>query len=337
MKKKNKEIQVEECLKDLPAPPENESFKPEEMIDCPACARKNAPTRLKCLYCGAELPATEKSAAQRLSRKLEVWEKGFNIILLPDDKNSGEKSFAEIAKILRLEKGDLQKIFDAGKPLPLARAESETEAEIISKNLREKGFNSAIVSDEKLAVEKNPRRLRGLEFSEGEVILILFNSDEIAKISREDLCLVVCGALFERRIEATQKHLRNKENKILETVELSSDQSLIDLYSQNDAIGYRIEANGFDFSCLGGEKQLLAARNMKNLVEKFRKFAPDATFDENYTRLRAELSLVWEVEQKRDSRGLNRKGFGKFNLESITTINNLRQFTRYSRLQRHLL
>ncbi|MGI8467531.1 MAG: zinc finger Ran-binding domain-containing protein [Pyrinomonadaceae bacterium] len=337
MREKNEKIHAGDWLKDLPLRSENESFKPEEMTDCPKCERKNAPTRLKCLYCDAELPVTENAAFKRLSRKLEAWEKGFNIILSPNDKNPDAENYAEIAKMLRLENEDLRKILDAGKSLPLARAESETEAEIISKNLTERGFDAAVVSDEKLEIERPPRRLRGLEFFEDKIGLKLFNADEIAEISREDLCLIVSGALFERKIEATQKRQRNKENEILQTTELSSDESLIDIYSRRDKIGYRIESKGFDFSCLAGEKELLAARNMKKLVEKFRAVAPAAKFVEDYDSIRAELSLVWEVEEKKDSRGFSKKGFGKFNLESVTTISNLRQFTRYSRLRRNLL
>jgi hypothetical protein len=49
------------------------------------------------------------------------------------------------------------------------------------------------------------------------------------------------------------------------------------------------------------------------------------------------LNRVWEVEEKRDSKGLQRKSFGGMNLESIITVSNLAQFNKYSRLQRHLL
>ncbi|MGI9036425.1 MAG: zinc finger Ran-binding domain-containing protein [Pyrinomonadaceae bacterium] len=338
MDEKNEKKSGEDWLKNLPLQSGGEGFSLEEMTICPKCERKNAPTRIKCLYCGAEkLPVTETAAPKQLSRKLEAWEKGFNVIFLPDGKISDEKNFAEIAKMLRLETQDLREIFAAQKTLPLARAESESEAEIIVKNLTERGLHAAILSDEKLEIKKPPRRLRGLEFSAEKTNLVLFNGDEIAEIRREDLCLIVTGALFERKIEATRKHQRKGEDKILETTELSSDEFLIDIYNQNDAIGYRIESKGFDFSCLAGEKELLAAQNIKKLARRFQAFAPDANFDEDYNNVRAELSRVWEVEEKKDSKGFQKKGFGKFNLESVTTINNLQQFTRYSRLRRNFL
>ena len=64
---------------------------------------------------------------------------------------------------------------------------------------------------------------------------------------------------------------------------------------------------------------------------------PAAGFAGDYLRVRDILGKVWEVEEKKDSRGLQRKAFGTFNLENVTTINNLAQFTKYSRLRRQLL
>lgn len=335
-KEKSEEINSSGWLTDLPAPTAKESFEPEQLISCPRCGRKNAPSKTKCLYCGENLPLTEFSEAGQLSRKLESWEKGFNLILLPNEENLPTEHLREIAKTLRLEIEDAERIFKAGKPLPLACAESENEAKLLAKNLRERGFETTIVSDEQLSGAKFPQRLRGLEFSADEIVLNLFNADQSVRIARENLRLIVTGILFERRIESTQKHQRKKENKTLDTTEMSSDTLLIDLYDGQNFNGYRIESNGFDFSCLADEKQLLAAQNMKKLAEKLRVFAPDAKFDDDYRHFRAEIGCVWEAEETKDFKGM-KKGFGKINFETVTNINNLKQFTRYSRLLRNLL
>jgi hypothetical protein len=112
---------------------------------------------------------------------------------------------------------------------------------------------------------------------------------------------------------------------------------LIDVYSAQDSVGYRVEAKGFDFSGLQNEKRLLAGENMKSLAEKLRAAAPQARFDEDYRRVRYEIGKIWEAEQKKDSKGLHKRGFGKVNFETIVTVDNLSQFTKYSRLQRQLL
>ncbi len=337
MEKKVKKIHSDQWLKDLPIQAENPAFKPEEMIVCVKCERKNPPTRLNCFYCGAELEISEMQS-QYLKpnlRKLEIWEKEFNLIYQP--KLLDETKIAEIAKMLRLEKANLQKMLEANKPLPLARAESEREAHIAQKRLSELGLETVILSDETLAVEKPTHRLRGIEFFDGKLILILFNRDEVVEIEYKDLALVVTGAIFERKVEATEKYNKKGETKILQTSETASDESLIDIYSRQNSIGYRILAKGFDFSSLEAEKEILAKDNLKKLVQKLREVAPSAKFVDDYLQVRENLANVWEVEQKSDSRGVKREGIGKFNLGNITTVNNLSQFTKYSRLQWHIL
>jgi hypothetical protein len=339
MEKKTEKNHADEWLDNLPIQAENPAFKPEEMILCRKCERKNPPTRLDCFYCGAQLEFSEGQSGfiKPNLRKLENWEKGFNLIYSPGSENFNDAKLSEIAKILKCEKEVLQKMISAQKPLPLARAESEKEAEIVQTRLRELGVETLIVRDESLNVEKSARRLRGLEFYDDKIILILFNQDEILEISNNDLALIVTGAIFERKVEATQKRVKKGESKILQTSETASDEFLIDIYSRGDVTGYRIFAKGFDFSCLEAEKEILAVKNLKKLAQKLVATAPDAKFVDDYLQVRESLGNVWEVEERTDSQGMKREGFGKFNLGNVTTINNLSQFTKYSRLQWQLL
>lgn len=339
MEKKPENRPADDWLKNLPAQAENVAFDAEELLVCPKCGRKIPPTRLKCLYCGAELEIGEfeKEMFQPILRKLESWEKGFNIIYLPEEKGLDEQQQNEIAKTTRLEKEILQNISDLKKPLPLARAESVREAEMVMERFRESGIETIILSDDRLAAAKLPRRLRELEFFEDKLLTRLFNTGQSFEIAREDLILIVIGSIFERRVEATEKRSRKGENKLLNATETASDEMLIDLYSRGDGDGFRIAPNGFDFSCLGFEKQLLAAENMQKLIEKLRSYAPHAKFVDDFSEIRTVLAHVWEVEEKKDSSGLVRERFGKFNLGNVTIVSNLRQFTKYSRLRRHLL
>jgi hypothetical protein len=329
----------DEWLKDLPVQAENPAFKAEEMILCNKCQRTNPPTRLACFYCGAPLEISEaqsKNLKPNL-RKLEGWEKGFNLILSPNGQSFDETKSTEIGKLLNLETEVLQKFFEANKALPIARAESEKEAEIIKERLRELGVETFILSDESLSIEKPQIRLRGLDFFDDKVVLILFNKDEIAEIAFENLGLIVAGAIFERKVEATEKRSKKGENTILQSTETASDEFLIDVYSREDSIGYRIFAKGFDFSCLEAEKEILAKDNLKKLARKLREIAPNAKLNEDYLQVRENLGKVWEVEERSDSQGLKRESFGRFNLGNVTTINNTAQFNKYSRLQWHLL
>lgn len=336
MEKKPEEIYAEQWLKETRAEMEIKSFRPDEMIACPQCARTSPPTRLKCFYCGAELPLDEKRSPENIKpslRRLEDWEKGFNAVILPSENNFDEAKLKDLAELARLEAADLREISTVRESvLPLARVETANEAEIVRRRAAGAGLECAVVADEDLQPEIAPRRLRRVDFQAEALVLTLFNADEIVRIRPEDLKLVVTGAVFERRIEATEQR-RKKATKTLETTETGADEMLIDVYAGDDPIGYRIVSTGFDFSGLEREMGMLARENMRRLAEKLRAFAPPAKFVENYLQIREILGKVWEVAEKKDSRGLQRKAFGRFNLENVTTINNLAQFTKFSRLQ----
>ena len=106
----------------------------------------------------------------------------------------------------------------------MARAESEKEAEIVRQRFAEIGIETIILSDEKLAVETPPKRLRSLEFSDNKMFLTIFNTGEIVKILNEDLMLIVTGAIFQKRVEATEKHNKKGENILLNATEIASDE-----------------------------------------------------------------------------------------------------------------
>ena len=340
MEKKIEETVSEERLKSLPLAAENPAFKSDEMIVCAKCARTNPPTRVDCLYCGAPLEISDaQSRFLKLNfRALETWEKGFNLIFTAVSENPDDAQIEKAASFLKLETDVLQKIIASKKPLPVARVETGIEAETVKKNLRETArIETKIIADEDLHAEKPQRRLRGMEFSDDKLVLILFNADEISEIAWTDLSLIVTGAIFERRVEATEARGKRGESKLLETNETASDEILIDFYSRADSVGFRVEQKGFDFSCLGAEKTLLVAENLRALVKQLQNRAPDAKIVEDYLQIRPTLAAVWAVEERTDARGLKRERFGAFSRENLTTINNAAQFTKYSRLRRQLV
>lgn len=310
-----------------------------DLILCPKCGRRNAPTLLKCLYCGANLELSAEQAAnvQPRLRKIEAWEKAFNLIYVAaENKISNKNILPEISRMTRLEEEILKRVFENKQSLPIARAESLAEAEIVKERLSEANIETFIVSDEDLSFDKPPKRLRGLEFDDNFLLLKLFNVDEIVKIKCEDLALIVAGAVFHKQIEAVEKRKGKDEKKLLDATETASDEMLIDIYSNADQIGFRIEQTGFDFSCLGDDKTMLAAQNIKLLIEKLKRFATNAKVSEDYLSVRELLGEIWEVEHRKDSQGLKRHGFGKFDFSNLATSNNSGQFTKYSRLQKSL-
>lgn len=339
MEKKSDNEKTAEWLKEIPLRTESEGFATEEMISCKKCKRNNPPNRLQCLYCGValEFDASQSQFIKPVLRKAEAHANGYNLIYLADLESWDEKQFSEITKMTRRDKSTLQRLVESGKSLPIARSETEKETEIVSERLKEVGIKTTVLPDEAFEMDSVSRRLRRIDFEDEKLILVHFNNDEVVELNGEDLSLLVVGGLFERRLESTEKHKKKGENKVLETSEISSDERVIDIYSNDSLISFRVSQSGFDFSSLGDEKSVLALENMENLIVKLREFSTKAKFDDEYLRIRDCLADIWQVEEKSDSKGMKRQSFGSFNRFTEIKTSNLLQFTKYSRLQWLLL
>jgi len=327
-----------EFLEDLGSRSEVDVYKTAEMILCDKCNRNNPPTRLDCIYCGKILTVskTHSRLLRPILRKIERHENGSNLIYLANLDEWDEPCLAEAARMIRMEKSVLKDLVESRTPLPLARTNMTEELGIVSRRLSEMGIDTCILPDENFCLEKPSRRLRRIEFYDRKTILILFNGDEIVELNSNDIVLIVVGVSLEQKIESTEKYKKKADNKIINTSETTSDEVLVDVYTKTDGIGYRISTNGFDFSCLGEDKTMLASENISVLVEKLRSLNSTLKFDDNYNNLRSILSKVWELDERVDSLGMEKKGFGATTRKSQTTTNNLTQFARYSRLQWHL-
>jgi hypothetical protein len=318
---------------------EPRGFSPDQMVRCEECLRANPPTRTTCLYCASALPVTEQSAAliKPTLRPLEKWEQGFNIIILPAaDAHFKAGSQEEVASLLHLTTEDVWRIMEAAEPLPVARAATEQEAQLIEQRLKELGLNVLSVADDALALDAHPqKRVRALELAEDELIAWPTGGGERLRAPWDELTLLLTGRIIVRQIEVEERRGRREENEIVETRELSTDDALLDIYPRGSAGGWRILASNFDFSCLKEKKSLLVAQNFARLLEELRTRASRAEYDDSYARLRHALNIVWPLEQQTESRGW-RRGGRRFSTEMVTTRDNEKQFTRYSRLRRYL-
>lgn len=327
-----------ERVNNIPVRSENIAFGVDEMVPCSKCGRTNPPNRLQCFYCAAELgiSVVRANEVKPVFRKLEAWEKGYNVLFHPSGADPSKEEIAEIAKTVSLEAEVLEEIIKAGRTMPIARVEGEAEAAIVTETMEKYGLEASVIGDGSLAADILPKRLRGLQFAGDRIILTIFNTGETVQVETGDLALIVVGARLERKTETIEKRKKGK-NETLDETETSSDEVLIDIYTGNDPSGWRIPTRGFDFSCLGPEKGLLAVQNMRKLIERLREFAPGAIATDDYLADKDSLGHIWEVEQRRDSQGLRRSGFGKTDFGKVASSNNLGQFTKYSRLQWQLL
>ena len=314
-------------------PSEPPGFAPEQMIRCEECLRANPPTRINCMYCSVPLPVTESSARLRKPtlRPLEKHESGYNTIMLPGSEPLSVEAVADAASFLRLQHDDLARIVAERVPLPVARTASREEAALIAERLQAFGFRVFTLNDEGPVV-----RVRSLRFHDATFVINPGQVTNEVDVLWSDILLLVAGRIVEKRVEVKEVKSRRAENEILDTSELFSDEAVIDLYASDHCETWRVQANGFDFSCLGAEKCLLATQNIRRLQTLLAANATNARLDDSYNRLRPLLDLVWSPQQETKSSGWRRERPGKLSLGMATIHSSESQFTRYSRLLFHL-
>ena len=320
---------------------EPRGFAPEQMVTCEVCLRANPPTRTSCLYCAAQLRATEASAALQKPtlRKLEKWEQGFNTIFLPGKAAQlTQESLAAASELLRLSLDELKRIVEMNLPLPLARAASSDESSLIESKLAELGVPTMVVVDSDLMTEEAlQKRARAFELTESALVAYpAAGSGEAWQVAWEEIRLLVSGRLYVRQVEVEERKGRKSEKEIVDARELSADEVVLDIYASGRDGGWRITAGNFDFSCLKERKGLVASQNFSTLVAILRERASGAIYDDSYLRVRHALGVVWPLEQQTEARGWRRERPGRVNTEAITRSDNEMQFTRYSRLRHYL-
>ncbi len=322
------------------SPSEPAGFTPEQLVRCEKCNRVNGPTRVSCIYCGAAFAFKEETAGQQKPslRPLEKWEQGYSNILLPNVTNRiDNKTHDELTGFLKLSGEDLMRIFEMSWPLPLARASTSEEAQLIERRLRDLGIATLIVPDDVLGMEAVPPvRIRGAKFAEESLLAHQTGEKEGLRVEWSSITLVVQGRLITKSVEVKERKSGRHENELVGASETYTDESIIDVYSEKLKGNLRIAANSFDFSCLSERKALIAKDNFATLLQVFSERAPQATFDDSYRRMRAALEPVWSSEKQTASRGWRRERPGKITIGAVTETSNELQFRRYSRLLNYL-
>ena len=319
-------------------PSEPQGFAPDQMIRCDECLRANPPTRVTCLYCSATLPVTEESARLRkpVLRPPEKHQTAYSNILLPSDRELSDEVITQAAELLKLSADKLKRIVVEQVPLPVACTAAREEAELVFNRLRDIGLQTIVFSDDELGVsEMSVRRIKAMSFDDEYVTLQQAGTRDPVEIRWRDVVLIVTGRLFVKRVEIEERKSRRAENEIVRSSEFSSDEAVVDFYTSTATQTWRINATGFDFSCLGSQKTLVANENIARLQQAIAARAPQARIDDAYKKLRQALDLVWPSQQETQSSGWRRERPGKLSVGLATINSNESQFTRYSRLRRY--
>ena len=318
-------------------------FAPEQLVACESCSRTNAPTRMNCLYCGSPLPRNEERAAllRPTLRKLEEWEQGFNVVLLPvASQGAASDKLGDAASLLKLEVAQLEACLAAGRALPVARTASGEEAELILERLGALGLAAEVFGDEALGFEVPQRRVRALDFEADALVLWASREEAPDRVPWARVALLVKGRVTQRRLEVEERQGGfRRRGEIVDSRELSTDEAVLGLYAfeEGDGAGWRLWADRLDYSCLGARKGLTAGENFKTLDGLLRERAAVAVYDEEYARLRPLLAPVWPPAEQNESQGVRRESVGRYNRGAVTLISNEAQFTRYTRLLSRLV
>jgi hypothetical protein len=316
-----------------------QSFAISEMIACEECLRANPPTRTNCLYCGTKLPLGDFAREQQAAREATAeaneagnLNSGFCIVLAPgQSKATTELSYPPIAELLHLQANEVESALGLNLPVPLLRAATFEQGKLLAERLRGLGIEVNIFKEEDLALEVPTKKIRSLEFSDHGLSAALVSGGRIS-MAWNELGFIVAGRLVVNRKESEERRRRGRSQPV-DNRELFSDEPVIDLYPRSDAVGLRIGANSFDFSCLGGDKATTAFANLTTLIKLLKLRAPEVEFDDSYRSLRTVLNNVWPIEPQTRKGEWRRSGAGKVDVSTVTTIDNEIQFNTYSRLR----
>ena len=270
-------------------------------------------------------------------RPPEKHQLGYNTILLSQDQVPSPEIIADAAELLKLSADRLHEIFAARIPLPVARTASREEAELVFNRLQDLGLSCLSLSDQDLGLTDNPvKRVKSMTFTDEYLTIQLAGAAEETVVAWTDIVLILPARLIETKVEITERITRKPEKEILDANEFFRDEAVFDFYTAAHSCTWRVTANGFDFSCLGKEKALIANENFNRLQRLISSRAVNANVDESYQRVRNVLELAWATQPDIQSSGWRRERPGKLSVGMATTKSNETQFTRYSRLRHYL-
>lgn len=320
-------------------PSEPQGFAHDEMVRCDVCLRANPPTRANCLYCAAALTTGRRTVDPRAITLKPVDDSvlAYNCLLFPTGANDyPTEKLQTAAQLLKLSAAELQRIIVAAVPLPLARTETREDAELITRNLRELGLSTTVVSDFELDLSAPVVQMRAAKLTDAGITLKQIGGDAGTEIFWSQVALIVSGRFMSRRVESAEQKGKRGEKEITEAREFFADEPVMDLYANERSECFRITANSFDYSPLP-QRGFVAAENFASLLNLICTSSATARHDDSYLNVRQALDGVWPSGQRTASGGWRRERPGKYSIEAVMESSNVKQFTRYSRLRSFLL
>lgn len=273
------------------------------------------------------ISAADTSATRFTIKKPDIWEPALNIILISAAGCGDLSEIIAAASVFGINSSIVRAVADSGGPLPICRVSTRKEAELVCGRIEAAAGRCEVIDDANLSLNVPPVRIRSVKFTGASLHLEDFNTGRIIELSLDEELTVVTGRLRSSRSELRSR--RRKDEKRGETSTFTSDTPVIDIHRVGENIGFRLRPDGFDFSGIG--TGLLAEENMRLLNNELARRLGRARFDDRFDKLRSEISEIWPPEASNSSRGIYRTGLGA-GFAAGETIENVGQFTRYSRM-----
>ncbi len=283
------------------------------------------------MYCGAALPMTKINSLPS-QRALESYEQAFNTIVEPATSRLMSNTAVHFAETMQIEISEAQLFLSATRPLPIARSQTEQEAELIAGLVRSLGITAYVVADAELKIEDELIRARKV-MRLGEPLNVQHLNGEL-NISPAEIKLMVLGGIKNIKTDFAEAAagLGNKSGGVIDTAEFHSQDLLLDVYTTNLETSFRIRADGFDYSNLVSPLFFRVELNFKEAIKRLREIIPQAIFDADFTQVQSLLSRAWPPRSHTESRGVKRSSMFKRVALATVARDNRDQFERYSRL-----
>lgn len=231
-----------------------------------------------------------------------------------------------------MEISEAQAFFAAKKPLPVARCQMQSEAELIAGLIRNCGFAASVIPDNDMQLDYPLIKARKV-FLDSDSLIVQHSGGELP-IRFDEIRVMVLGLLKNTRTDfgETASAFKAKAGAVLDTAEFRSEEMLLDLYATSLAKSFRIKADSFDYSGLISNLAYRIEVNFQAAIIALQQAMPGATLDTDFARLRGLLGRAWPERSHTEARGIRRASGFKRVAEVSVISTNRDQFERYSRL-----
>jgi hypothetical protein len=266
-------------------------------------------------------------------RNIDNSELAFNTVLDATNPALRETAVAALAAALKIEREEAETFLQATRPVPVARSHNYREAEMIASLVQTCGLVARVVADQDLRLETELVRARRIERREGEIEVHHISGSMTLPVT--EIKLMVMGALRSVRVDYTESGSARPGQpvNILDTAEFRSDEMLLDVYAESLERSFRIRSDAFDYSGLVWPLSFRAEVNFQAAIGALRSTAPQAVFDDDFTKVKSALARAWPERTRNEAQGIKRAGLSYRPVAKSSVVSdNRNQFDRYSRL-----